>query len=322
MFTDCPSCERLFRIRAAQLKAADGWVRCGYCAEAFFALERLYDVPVKKPAADIAPGVAAAIPAVTGAEPVHAETEVPAVQQPEQPAEQGGEAIDITEAVEQEQPLPEYSGEDWPADPGQHIPEPVEATAVHQDSAGSVTAEITEDPGSEDELPPVLESEVDNTGRSYSRFIRSGLITILLLIALAQFAWFNRDWLLREHPQLAPWAEKLCERLQCDLIRFRDLSAIRLLDRDVRMHPRYRNAVLVSATMVNHAEFIQPYPEIELVIYGTNGRVISHGSFTAVEYLAPDISLTAGMVPGVPAHAELELAGAAQEAVSFEFRFH
>ena len=47
MFTDCPACERQFRIYAAQLQAAGGWVRCGFCGETFDALARLRDAPLK-----------------------------------------------------------------------------------------------------------------------------------------------------------------------------------------------------------------------------------------------------------------------------------
>ena len=269
MFTDCPSCERLLRIRAAQLKAADGWVKCGYCAETFYALERLHDAPVKTPRPDLLPEEAAA--------------KLPAAD------------------IETEQ---------------------VEETVARQDSNNDVAVETATESELPDDLPPILESEADETARSYSRLFWPGLMVILLMIALAQVAWFNRDWLLREYPQLTPWAEKFCERLQCDLFRFRDLSAINLVNRDVRAHPRYRNAVLVSATIVNNAELAQSFPEIELVIYDTNARVISHGRFTAAEYLEPGINPAAGMPPGAPVHLVMELAGAVKEAAGFEFRLH
>ena len=293
MFTDCPSCERLFRIRAAQLKAADGWVKCGYCAETFYALERLHDAPVTTPMPELPPEDAATKP-----------------------------AEDKSVIQELVQPSPEDTGEEQADVSDQQIPASAETTAVQQGLADNVAAEIAENREILDELPPVLASDVDETARSYSRLFWSGLVVILLMIALAQVAWFNRDRLLREYPQLTPWAEKFCERLQCDLIRFRDLSAINLVNRDVRTHPRYRNAVLVSATIVNNAEFVQSFPEIELVIYGTNRRVISRGRFTAAEYLEPGINPAAGMLSGMPVHLLLELAGAAQEAVGFEIRLH
>ena len=294
MFTDCPSCERLFRIRAAQLKAADGWVRCGHCAETFYALERLYDTPVKKP------------PDLHQAEKF--------VEQP--PAE-------AVMAVPQEEQAPPEGDDPEPAT----VPPPQttladEATAPQQEATEAETADAGQDRELPAELPPVIDYEEEKTTGSPARLIWSGLIIILSVIALAQVAWFNRDRLLREYPELMPWTEKLCERLQCDLIRFRDLSAVKLLNREVRLHPRFVDALLVSATIVNQAEYIQPYPEIELVIYATTGQVISQGRFKPADYLGPDTRPAAGMPPGVPIHFVLELAGAAQQAVSFEFQFH
>ena len=294
MYTDCPSCERLFRIRAEQLKAADGWVRCGHCAETFYALERLYDTPVKKP---------------------------PDQHQAEKFVEPPPAKTD-TAVPQEEQALPEGD------DPGPAFVPPPQTTSANEATAPQqeVTEAETADAGPERELPaelpPAIDYEDEKTAGSSARLIWAGLIIILSFIALAQVAWFNRDRLLREYPELAPWAEKLCERLQCDLIRFRDLSAIKLLNREVRLHPRFVDALLVSATIVSHAEFIQPYPEIELVIYATTGQVISQGRFKPADYLGPDTHPAAGMPPGVPIHFVLELAGAAQEAVSFEFQFH
>ena len=278
MFTDCPSCERLFRIRAAQLQAADGWVRCGYCAETFYALERLHDAPVKQ-----------APPALSDTE------QIDAPAQPIQPPD------DVTV--------------------GQQDEAQAEAAAAQQEATEAETADAAQDSELPD-LPPVLDHEAEKTTASSSRFIWAGLIIILSMIALAQVAWFNRDRLLREYPALTPWAERFCERLQCDVIRFRDLSAIKLLSREVRTHPRFRDALLVRATMVNNAEYIQPYPQVELVIYTTNGQVISQGRFKPAGYLGPAANPAAGMPPGAPIHFVLELAGAAQQAVSFEFQFH
>ena len=294
MFTDCPSCERLFRIRAAQLKAADGWVRCGHCAETFYALERLYDTPVKKP------------PDLHQAEKF--------VEQP--PAEA------VMAAPQQEQPHPEGDDPERATISPPQTTSADEATDPQQEATEAETADAEPDRELPAELPPAIDYEEVKTAGSPARLIWSGLIIILSVIALAQVAWFNRDRLLREYPELMPWAEKLCERLQCDLIRFRDLSAVKLLNREVRLHPRFVDALLVSATIVNQAEYIQPYPEIELVIYATTGQVISQGRFKPADYLGPDTRPAAGMPPGVPIHFVLELAGAAQQAVSFEFQFH
>ena len=43
MYTECPSCNTLFKVSTAQLKTAAGKVRCGRCNTVFNALERLTD---------------------------------------------------------------------------------------------------------------------------------------------------------------------------------------------------------------------------------------------------------------------------------------
>ena len=44
MYTECSSCHTYFKITPAQLKVADGQVRCGNCGEVFNALDSLVDV--------------------------------------------------------------------------------------------------------------------------------------------------------------------------------------------------------------------------------------------------------------------------------------
>ena len=261
MFTDCPSCESQFRVRAAQLGAADGWVRCGNCGETFYALERLSDTPLKR------------LPTLRQAD--EAAAELPAV------------------SIEPEQEI-----------------------------AGTETTDTDESRETLPDLPPVLAGDTEKKTGSPARLIWGSLVFVLSLIAVAQLAWFNRDGLMRAYPALVPWVEQVCESIQCDPIRFRDITAIELLNRQVTQHPRFRNALLASATMVNNAEFIQPFPDIVLLIFSTDGQVISRGRFKPEEYLGPGVNSSGGMPPGVPVHLGLELSGTSQEAVSFRFRFH
>lgn len=45
LLTQCPHCTTVFRLNAAVLAAARGFVECGECSRVFFALERLADEP-------------------------------------------------------------------------------------------------------------------------------------------------------------------------------------------------------------------------------------------------------------------------------------
>lgn len=307
MFTDCPSCESQFRIRAAQLGAADGWVRCGSCGETFYALERLYDTPVKQAPILRQSDEVAAEPPAQSIGPVQAEAAEPAPAETEQYQPVAEEAV--PEDIEPEQPAETDQQPDKVSTPG-------------QETAGTETTDTDGNREALPDLPPVLADDKEKKTGSPARVIWGSLVFVLSLIAVLQLAWFNRDGLLRAYPALVPWVEQVCESLQCEPVRFRDISAIELLDRQVTQHPRYRNALLASATMVNNAEFIQPFPDIELLIFSTGGQVISRGRFESAEYLGPGVNPSSGMPPGIPVHFGLELTGTAQEAVSFRFRFH
>ena len=395
MFTDCPSCERLFRIHAAQLMAADGWVRCGSCGQTFHALERLHDTPLKhaptlQQADEVAltAPVAGVEPATTGAawtdpEPVQTLPEHyrPVTEQPAQDTEmaqmleaawQPDEALTPRpEATDTEDTPPELpppaperlaapdietaqtvetvrqpdealtprpgatETEDTP--PDLPLPEPERLAAPDIESAQTVetvrqpdealtpqpeTAE-TEAEDTSPELPPIFVDENKKKAGSGARLLWSSLVVVLALSAVAQLSWLNRDELIRSYPALAPWVELICERLQCEPIRFRDVSAIGLLNRQVAQHPRYRNALLANGTMVNNAEFAQPFPEIELLIFATDGQIIARGRFRPDEYLATGVRVAAGMAPGASVHFGLDLAGVvAPQAANFRFRFH
>ena len=307
MFTDCPSCESQFRIRAAQLGAADGWVRCGSCGETFYALERLYDTPVKQAPILRQSDEVAAEPPAQSIGPVQAEAAEPAPAETEQYQPVAEEAV--PEDIEPEQPAETDQQPDKVSTPG-------------QETAGTETTDTDGNREALPDLPPVLADDKEKKTGSPARVIWGSLVFVLSLIAVLQLAWFNRDGLLRAYPALVPWVEQICESLQCEPVRFRDISAIELLDRQVTQHPRYRNALLASATMVNNAEFIQPFPDIELLIFSTGGQVISRGRFESAEYLGPGVNPSSGMPPGIPVHFGLELTGTAREAVSFRFRFH
>lgn len=249
MFTSCPACLRQYRIRAGQLAAATGLVRCGYCGQQFSALERLTDTPRSLP------------------EPLGATQRPP----PEQPYASIAEELPEIE--------PQF------------------------------------------DIPEILREEETLTVNRRASTAWSLLALLFFIGMLLQLAWFNRDALLGHYPELKPWANQLCDKLGCEVVRVRQTSAIRLLNRDVRAHPNYADTLLVNATMANYAPGIQPYPNIQFALFDTNGSVIAAREFTPAEYLDNSINPESGMTPNQPVHFVLEIAGPAEGAVSFEFRF-
>ncbi len=171
------------------------------------------------------------------------------------------------------------------------------------------------------DLPDELREELP-VKRSLVATICWGLGAVLLLIIIAaQLFWFNRDKLLLRFPQFEPVAREVCERFQCEILRYKDISLIKLINRDVRNHPLYEGSLLVNATMANKSETIQPFPLIQLALFNTGGEVIGYREFKPEEYLDDSISIQAGMLPDSPIHIVLEVSGPTKDAVSFEFHF-
>jgi predicted Zn finger-like uncharacterized protein len=249
MFTDCPECSRQFRVRADQIAAAAGEVRCGFCGRQFNVLERLRDSPL-------------------------------------------------------------------PAKPEAGLPEPQFEIAAPR----SGPPPVRQRPARAPEVPPQLAAESAPEPRP-GRALWSAVALLFVLLAAAQLAWFNRDALIGSYPVLRPWAERLCARLGCRVIEFRDLSAIELVNRDVRLHPLYQRALLDNATIRNAAAHAQPWPRLQLVLFDTEGRALAERAFEPREYLDASIDVRTGMRPGSSAHLVLEIAGATESAVSFEFGF-
>ncbi len=307
MFTSCPNCQKQFRIQASQLSIADGQVKCGVCDHEFSALSRLSDVPLtleqmnyefdyepeEKPEAEL------------GEEP---EFELFEQARPEDAYEKeiDPEAIDSEEAPPEEAKLEEVSSEEGNSK---------EASSEEADDLREFPDEILGDiPDELREKPPAKRSLLATMCWGFGALL-------LLIIITTQLAWFNRDELLLRYPQLDPVARKICDRLQCEILRYKDISSIKLLNRDVRNHPLYEGSLLVNATMANKSETIQPFPLIQLALFNPGGDVIGYREFKPEEYLDDSINIPAGMMPESPIHFVLEVGGPTEGAVSFDFHF-
>lgn len=284
MFTDCPGCNRQFRVRAQQLAAAQGLVQCGFCGEQFNALERLRDKPLTEQQAK-------AVPVLTENETLEPHFDIP----------DDIHKMENDDIKENDSDIEEVEN---------NIP-------VSQDNA-----EELQDIGDFDtEIPPALLEEETVKPGWFSRLAWITGVLVLFIVAVGQLGWFNRDELLRRYPQLTPWAQRVCEYFQCELIRQRDLSAIKLINRDVREHPRFEDALLVNATIQNISGRTQPYPRVQLALFDTNGKLVAHREFAPKEYLDETIDIKQGMHSQQPVHIVLEVTGPTEGAVSFEFRF-
>lgn len=182
-------------------------------------------------------------------------------------------------------------------------------------------SEVEDDDEPQFDIPEVLESDEKPQSARSTRILRVLLAVLLLLTVFAQLTWFNRDYLLQRYPELQPWAEQLCEKLGCHVVRESSTAGIKLLNRDVRMHPNYQDTLLVNATMANRSDSIVPFPRVQFALFDTGGKMIAERKFNPEEYLDTSINIKQGMQVNQPVHFVLEVTGPTQDAVSFEFRF-
>jgi len=178
-------------------------------------------------------------------------------------------------------------------------------------------------------VPPLREElfeiELDLHGPKHGRGrgkLMWGLAVLLLSAAMAlQILWYERYPMLERYPDLERWYTFSCRHLGCNPPRLRRLDALSVLARDVREHPRYLDALLVNATLVNEAPFAQPYPQLQLTLYDLGGGALAARRFEPGEYLDESIDRAHGMLPGVPVHIVLELDSGEVPAEGFEFKF-
>lgn len=148
-----------------------------------------------------------------------------------------------------------------------------------------------------------------------------GAASLALLVLLVAQLLFLAPRAMADYPALRPTAGMLCRLSGCQLPMRQDLSKITLASRDVRAHPSVPGALIISATMVNQADFTQPYPGLEISLSDLQGRQVAARSFQPDTYLPDDVDIARGIAPDGRVQVSLEVVDPGDEAVAFEFDF-
>jgi hypothetical protein len=199
------------------------------------------------------------------------------------------------------------------------------AMQANRDDVEDAFGEDEEDDEGPDDVPEVLRADASRSALQSMqgrRRILYGTASLVLLVGLAaQYAWFMPDDMLRRYPQSRALLETLCPLLGCAVPEVHDAARFELVSRDVRVHPRYEGALLVTAALVNSAGFVQPYPRMQFTLFNVNGQSIASRIFAPSEYLGAGVDEAAGMEPQTPLQITLDVLAPDEPAVSFEFRF-
>ena len=140
------------------------------------------------------------------------------------------------------------------------------------------------------------------------------------MVLVAQLAWAERSVLVR-HPSTATLMRGACQMFGCRLPLSRDLAKLELVSRDIRRHPSVPDALIISATLRNDADFTQPWPVVSIVLSDLDDRRVAMRRFRPAEYLHDPATRDKGLAAGSSAALVFEVHDPGSNAVAFEFSF-
>ena len=146
------------------------------------------------------------------------------------------------------------------------------------------------------------------------------VLALLVIITLTNLSWTYREALL-ENPKIRSLAKKsgLVPALQDNIIK--DSSRIFLVSRDLHPHPTAPEALILSATLINRAEFRQPYPVLQITLYDLQQHALAQRYFEPAEYLSTEANFDNGLSPNILLPIVLEMEDPGPQAVGFEIQF-
>ncbi len=248
MYTQCPACAALYRVKEERITAADRRVRCAMCLTVFDAGRRWAD--------DLPLDIQALVDRHAGHTSMSTPPPASAGSGPSAPQEGGG-----------------APGAGDPAEPAIG---PEETDSLEDLAPGWQLATDLE-----------LEGRTAPQGRTATGVaVWAWVAGILLLnlILVVQVVYTQREE-LATYGQLRPWLEPLCRVAGCELPLQRDPERLQMLRSQVTDHPSRSGALVATAVIINQAPFRQPYPLLRLTLLDQNQRVAGERWFHPADYL-------------------------------------
>jgi len=143
---------------------------------------------------------------------------------------------------------------------------------------------------------------------------------ILSLALIAQLGFYQRRALLA-HDDSRKVLEFSCAVLNCRLPLREDLALLKVLDSDVKPHPRTAGALLITASLRNDAAFAQNYPIVEVKLIDKASRAIALRRFAPRSYLGDASAIASGIVANASLPIVFEVIDPGANASGFEFAF-
>lgn len=312
MYTQCPYCQTLFRVRAEQLRLAQGQAHCSRCHGIFNAVQHLRESPAYEEEEEWPESLL-----IDPLDPNPAPPAKPPAFEPEELFGAGEETVPgivVTYASEDEEPAtePERPAEEQtrPLYPGEGVGNPF----IPPEKPSPIIS------SPEPEPLPFEENAKNRRPKRKGRLFWTLGTLLLLVAALLQTAWLTRQQLIR-YPEGRLVLETLCRYAGCQLPERRAPRQIEVLRRSIISHPTEENALLIELTLVNRAPFAQPYPQLQIALYDNNETLVAQRRFRPSQYLERPIPKTERLEPNQALSVELAVVDPGNNVTGFKLEF-
>ncbi|MGQ0384326.1 MAG: zinc-ribbon and DUF3426 domain-containing protein [Gammaproteobacteria bacterium] len=314
MYTQCPDCATIFRLSAEVLRAAQGEVRCGVCATSFNAIENLSEQPLKPAPDDAAsppPDDSMTVEELPGGEDIELSSANEDAAAPAAELDPAAVAATLSEredtARTDEYPILVLDERDEPE-------EVVLESAPRILTPEEMRGPMAQDAAARTALAPDFGIEEPAAARLRWPWIAAA--AVLLLTLAAQWVHGTRESLVRR-PGIGPLLAQAYELFGRPLTSPTDLTAFELRQWGAANDPGQQGRLLLRASIVNRADFAQPYPLLRLALQDRFGTTLFTRDIEPADYL-PGATASHLLGPGERADAEIRIVDPGQDAVGFE----
>ncbi|MGA7750227.1 MAG: DUF3426 domain-containing protein, partial [Gallionella sp.] len=130
---------------------------------------------------------------------------------------------------------------------------------------------------------------------------------LLLLVLLAQIAYFFRVDLAARLPNLKPALIGYCRMLKCTVPLPQHTDLIGIESSELEADPANENQITLNALLRNRAPYAQAFPNLVLTLNDIQDKPLARRSFHPADYLPPQENETTGLLPNYEINIKLHL---------------
>jgi predicted Zn finger-like uncharacterized protein len=130
---------------------------------------------------------------------------------------------------------------------------------------------------------------------------------LLLLIFLAQAAYFFRVDLAARVPGLKPALLGYCRILKCTVPLPQDTDLISIESSELEADPANKSQIFLNALLRNRAPYAQAFPNLELTLNDTQDKPLARRTFAPANYLPQSENESTGLLPNHEINIKLRL---------------